>query len=64
MNNADLIRLATDFQRIELQIQCKENYYKELREEMQNVDNEISSLELQRESLLSTLIEMLAHADR
>ena len=64
MNKADLIQLATDFQRIELKIQCKENYYKELHEEMQNVDNEISTLELQRDSIIARLIEMLAHADR
>ena len=63
MNKA-ITHLAVNLQRVEIKIQCLESHYKELREEMQNVDNEISTLELQRDSILATLIEMLAHADR
>ena len=63
MNKA-ITHLAVNLQRVEIKIQCLESHYKELREEMQNVDNEISTLELQRESILARLIEMLAHADR
>ena len=62
MNKA-ITHLAVNLQRVEIKIQCLESHYKELREEMQNVDNEISTLELQRDSILATLIEMLAHAD-
>lgn len=59
-----LTKLATDFQQIELKIQCRENYYKELRGEMQRIDNELSELEQQRESLLAKLTEILLHAER
>ena len=63
MNKA-ITHLAVNLQHVEIKIQCLESHYKELREEMQNVDNEISTLELQRESILSQIIEVLAHADR
>ena len=63
MNKA-ITHLAVNLQRVEIKIQCLESHYKELREEMQNVDNEISTLELQRDSIIARLIEMLAHADR
>lgn len=63
MNKA-ITHLAVNLQRVEIKIQCLESHYKELHDELQRVDGEISTLELQRESILARLIEMLAYADR
>ena len=62
MNQLDrnwLTRFITDYQRITLQIERHENYWKELREEMQRVDSELFYLKNEKEHVLTTFAEVM-----